>query len=479
MKEMRGIAPILGFAVSLGAAVLGAGPPPLAGAEGPVVYELDVRFEPAAASLAGQASITLPAGMAGEDSVVFYLHGELRATAVAAGGRPLSVSQDTTRYYHDYSLVANRVAVAVPDGWDGTLDIRWEGRCSPSSARTPSDYMRIDSSGVYLRSYGYSLWFPVFAESGAEPYDAAFPRVLLRTPPNFTTVFVGERLEEDTGGDGRVSSWRCDPIPVHRVQCAAARFAVHRDGPRFIYSRRDEGSRRAAPAIAGFVDRFVGRCRALYRPGAVGGQVHIVQMPRYGDISSLNMVGLSEESWLRFGEMSRPRRVLAHELVHPFVQAVAPPGDPLRAMAIEGFPAWCHLPVLAELAGESFYDEALDAVQRGYIEKRRTGTDRRGAALPPEKPLTSIGDDEIGRYKDLFVLSDRALLFLDWLRREAGPAGFPALARDIFERETLDYARFTRIVLDHLPGAAGDLRIWLETSDYPERFRRPAAEPGE
>ena len=473
MKGTRDIAMILGFAVTLGAAVLGAGPAPLAGAERPVVYALDVRFDPAAATLAGRASIGLPAGMAAGDSVVLHLHGELRATAVETGGRPLAVSQDAAVYYYDYSLVANRVAVAVPDKWDGTLDVRWEGRCSPSSARTPSDYMRIDSTGVYLRSYGYSLWFPVFAESGDEPYDAAFPMVLLRTPPDFTAVFVGERLGEETVGGERTSSWRCDPIPVHQVQCAAARFAVHDDGTRFIYSRRDEASRRAAPRIADFVARFVDRCRELYRPGAAGGQVHVVQMPRYGDISSANMVGLSEESWLGFGEMERPRRVLAHEIVHPFVQANAPPGDPLREMAIEGFPAWCHLPVLAERVGEDVYDAALDAVQQGYLEKRRTGLDRRGAALPPEKPLALIGDDEIGRYKDLFVLSDRALLFMDWLRRETGPNGFPVLARDLFEGDKLDYARFTSIVLEHLPGAAGDLRLWLETSEYPERLRRP------
>ena len=77
----------------------------------------------------------------------------------------------------------------------------------------------------------------------------------------------------------------------------------------------------------------------------------------------------------------------------------------------------------------------------------------------------------IGRYKDMFVLSDRALLMMDDLRRRMGRENFDAFCRDIFNRHSLDLAGFREAVLGRLPSDAERLRVWLETNDYPEELQ--------
>ena len=121
-------------------------------------------------------------------------------------------------------------------------------------------------------------------------------------------------------------------------------------------------------------------------------------------------------------------------------------------------------------AGKRKVAKAAKAAKK-KAKKKRTGKTSRGTSLPPEKPLTAIGADEIGRYKDMFVLSDRALLMMDDLRRRMGREDFDAFCRDIFNRHSLDLVGFREAVLTRLPGDAERLRVWLETNDYPEELQ--------
>jgi hypothetical protein len=61
-----------------------------------------------------------------------------------------------------------------------------------------------------------------------------------------------------------------------------------------------------------------------------------------------------------------------------------------------------------------------------------SGTDRRDRRLPAEKPLLELTPGDLSRYKDRFVLADRALLFFDYLRSRMGKAAF-------FDLESTDY----------------------------------------
>ncbi len=448
-------------------------------------YELDVSFRPDSASLRGRATVDLDRSGSPDDEIIFYLHGELDVLAVHCGegeGTSLPFEQQKVYYRSDYSLVATHVIVDAP-GEDLTrLLIEYAGPFNPSRARSPSDYMRIAGDGVYLRSYGYSLWFPVFLEARADEYDVSFSRVTIRTPLDLVPVFVGERVKERIEGDERVSTWVAKDVPIFSAQMTARPFTLQEDDGYFIYSLPDSASREKAGAILVFTRRITSLALARYRAAAAPGQVHVMQMPRYGDISSYNVVGISGSVWSEFDPATAlvdPRgwqsgwatRTLAHELIHLFVQVPTPLADPLWALAVEGFPAYFHLPLLAEIAGEEWYEGYMVDVQQGYLDKRDSGTDRRGRRLPAEKPLLELTPGDLSRYKDRFVLADRALLFFDHLRRRMGKAAFVGFTRDLFNRPSLDAASFREVVLEHLPGAEADLRIWLESAEYPERLR--------
>jgi hypothetical protein len=449
-------------------------------------YELDVSFRPDSAALRGLATVDLDSGSSPDDEISFYLHGELQVLAVHRGegdGTPLPFEQEKVYYRSDYSLVATRVVVD-PLGQPLTrLLIEYAGPFNPSRARSPSDYMRIADDGVYLRSYGYSLWFPVFLEARADEYNVSFSRVTLRTPIDLVPVFVGERVKEEIEGDERVSTWVAKDVPIFAAQMTARPFKLHEEDGYFVYSLPDSASRERAGTILGFTRRITSLARARYRAAAAPGQVHVMQMPRYGDISSYNVVGISGSVWSeldpatalvdpRGWQSSWATRTLAHELIHPFVQVPTALADPLWALVIEGFPAYFHLPLLAEIAGAAWYEGYMIEVQESYLDKRESGTDRRDRRLPAEKPLLELTPGDLSRYKDRFVLADRALLFFDYLRSRMGKAAFFDFTRDLFNRPSLDAASFREVVLEHLPGADADLRIWLESTDYPERLRK-------
>ena len=106
-----------------------------------------------------------------------------------------------------------------------------------------------------------------------------------------------------------------------------------------------------------------------------------------------------------------------------------------------------------------------------YLERRRTGLDRRGNQLPAEKPLLMLTADEISDYKDRFVLNDRALLFFDWMRTRMGTARFNQFTRELFSLESLDSDRLVSIIEAHLPDSRDDTALWLRKTEFPERFR--------
>jgi len=438
----------------------------------PASYELDVTFDPQRSFMEGVAVLRFPRQKDPVHELTLYLHGELRFDSIRLGDRDLPVHQDSILHESDYSLVARRAVVETRDShMDEPLTVRYSGYFHPSQARSPSDYMRVEDDGVLLRSYYYSIWFPVVLGPGEQSHVTSFPSVVIRTPRDFHAVFTGSRVREDEDGESRVSQWRAEDVEVFDAQCTARRFAILQSGETFVYHAGDASSREVARGMVGFLERLREAYRTRYRRDAIPGQLHILQMPRYGNISSGNVVGIAEDDWRRFGRDPRVRRLVAHELVHPFVAFETPASDALYALAAEGFPAYFHLPVVGALLGDETYEDHLQELEALYLSRKATGRDRRGE-VPPEKPLAEIGPGELGLYKDGFVLGDRALLFMDYLRRSMGEERFGRFAVELLNRESLSYVSFRETVLLHLPGAEEDLRLWLETTEFPPRFRR-------
>jgi len=435
-------------------------------------YDLDVEFFPAKSSLDGLASVVFenPSGIT--DDVVFYLHGELRVDSIKQDGAPVEFSQSKEFYDFEYSMVGNKTVLPKTQKISSSpLEIFYHGHMHASSVASPSDYMRIDPTGVYLRSYGYSLWFPVFLPPSVDGYRIDFNRVVLKTPPEFKTVFIGQHLG-DSLVDGRMNSnWASPDTRIFDAQCTSQKFLVKSEGGVTAYYWNDSLSIAAADKIIGFSSRLIDEYKARYNSSANMRHIFIAEMPKYGDISNGNMVGISGDSWTNFENEEYARRTLAHELVHTFVRIELKKTDPLFALEIEGFPSYFHLPVLGEIIGGQWYNKRMANIEKGYLQYRETGKDWRGRRLPLEIPLDQITESNLGDYKDHFVLSDRALLFLNYLRRKMGEETFGKFCHDLFTKGIRSGAGIKETIVQYLPGSEKDIDLWLSTSEFPERFR--------
>jgi hypothetical protein len=453
------------FPFLLSVAVAGDNPP------SPDRYALDVSFMPESARMEGQATIHFACMGDLPKAATCYLHGELSVDSATIAGRRISIDQKPVFYDFEYSLIATEAVLQLEGApCDSTLTIFYSGYFHPSNARSPSDYMRIDHDGVFLRSYGYSLWFPVFLPSGSNEPTVTFSKVTIRTPSEFRSVFVG-RLTGDYEKDGqRVTEWTAENVPLTGAQCTAQRYVVASDGDCSVYHYSDSASSVAAARILRFTTQLNALYAKRYRKGTAGTRFYVIEMPQYGDISSGNVTGLVASTWKLFQDDPNAKRALAHELVHPYTAVPVDRSDPLYCLAREGFPSYFHLPILAEVLGDEVYDRFIAWMEKLYLEKRQTGKTRWGASLPPEKPLLQIKADEMSIYKDEFVLDDRALLFLNYLYRNMGRKRFFTFTSDFFNREKLTAESFRQTVLKYLPASANDVDVWLSTTEYPERL---------
>ncbi|MEJ2580721.1 MAG: hypothetical protein P8127_03625 [Acidobacteriota bacterium] len=434
-------------------------------------YEIDLTFEAEDPRIVARTDITFVPGTVPSDTLTFYLHGELWVDEARLEGHPVEIEQDLVFYSADYSSVARRCRIDLTTRHAAeSLSVTYSGKLNPSVSQAPSNYMRVDSDGIFLRSYGYSIWFPTFLEADEDTYPVDSV-VTVRTPVGFLAVVTGERISDEIVGATRVSRWRTEQNDLFNLQLTARRFEFQKESETYLYFLRDAASRSAADEILGFTRELKQFYQTNYSGDAAGAQLHVVQMPRFGDISSGNMVGISDRVWRDFEQASYSGRTLAHELVHPHVQLAVPRDGEFYALVIEGFPSYFHLPAMASLIGEDWYDSYIEANLEGYVERRRTGLDRRGNPLPPEKPLLEMTADDIGTYKDRFVLSDRVRLFFDWLRRRMGSEDFNRFTRELFSRQSLDFESFTALTEKHLPGSTEGVTLWLRTTEFPDRFK--------
>jgi hypothetical protein len=434
-------------------------------------YAIDLTYLNEEPGIKAEATIGFKEGQARPQHLTFYLHGELWVDEVRVDGQPVDVTQELVFYTSDYSSVANRSRIELMGGKvPENLTIRYSGKLNPSVTRALSNYMRVDEEGVFLRSYPYSVWFPVFLESeeDSNPVDA---EVTIRTPEEYTAVVTGERLSETVDGGMRVSRWRAVQDDFFNLQLTARPFQLMKEGGFHLYFLGDAESRATAGEILTFSAKLEEFFRDNYADRGEGGQLHVVQMPRFGDISSGNMVGISDRVWRGFEPPSYSGRTLAHELVHPYVQIPLPSSSELYALVIEGFPSFFHLPAMAGIVGDDFYRQFMVSTEDGYLERRRTGLDRRGNPLPVEKTLLELTADDISEYKDRFVLNDRARLFCNWLRDRMGVEGFREFTRELFSSKSLDYDRLVAVIEAHLPDSVDDVNLWLRTTEFPEAFR--------
>ena len=434
-------------------------------------YILDVTFTPEAASMEGVADITFTTPLKTDQTYSFYLHGELRVNSIQSNGKKLEFDQELVLYGGDYSAVAKKITFSLSGATASSITVHYLGQLNPSVVRSPSNYMRVDPSGVYLRAYYYSVWFPIFQESGEDPYNVDFPKVTIRTPQKFKAVFTGTRVREHVTDGMRISEWTSMNTSLIYAQVTAREYEIIRENENYVYHLPDENSRKIAEQVVTRIQKIVDLCKTYYRENALSGQVHVMQMPKYGDISSGNVVGMSPRIWNDFGKDPYSVSTLIHELVHPFTGMHVKNSNPLYSLTAEGFPSYFHLPVMEDFYGEKFYKEYMSRVEQNYLYKKEHGKSRRGFAIPPEKPILEISAGELSRYKDVFILNDRVRLFLNYLRVKMGKTTFTVFTRELFSIEDITVAKLIDLIEKHLPGSRKDVELWLTTNEYPERFR--------
>lgn len=434
-------------------------------------YILDVSFEPEKAFMKGKAVIKFESAVKPDAPLVFYLHGELSVESISYKDKKIKFEQEPVFYGRDYSLIAKQVSIHL-DQLDANYEITvdYSGYFNPSKARSPSDYMRITKNEVLLRSYGYSLWFPVFLHDNQDSYNVDFKKVALQTPKHLKSVFVGNKLNEYVEGDTRVTQWTALNTELSRAQCTAREYNVLSAGDNHIYHLKNDISAKAAKQILAFFKQLVTLYKKYYKETRDNTPFYLLEMPEYGDISSGNVNGISTESWNEFEKYTWTKRLLAHELVHPFAQLKIKQANPLYALVIEGFPSYFHLPVLETILGKEWYDTYMQKIEKSYLIKKKTGKHPRGWKLPAEKAILDLTADDIGEYKDLFILSDRVVLFFNYLKKKIGNENFWKFSKELVNLNSIDYNQLEQLILKYLPDSKDDIETWLKKNDYPPGF---------
>ncbi len=434
-------------------------------------YQIDISFQPTRHYLEASALLQPGTGVSSADSLQFFLHHELSVTSLRCGEQELNFKQDQVHYDLNFSLQATRIRfVAPPDIKSDGIAVDWSGQINSSRARTKSDYMRIDSDGVFLRSFGYSLWFPVFHDDTFEAIPTSFSRVTIRLPDGYQAVFCGHLLEEETSDGIRSSVWAAPEIDLFNAQCSARKYITLSSGALKLYYLPDAKSKAQSDRILGFADKLLTYFRAHYSDGAINQTLHILQLPEFGNIGSSNVIGISDDVWMNIDPGSYTGRTLAHELVHASVYVPTRVDQPMYALMREGFPSYFHFPALGALIGEQWYQTMIDDTHQIYLKRRATGKTRRGKALPREIPILELTADDIGTYKDCFIFPDRVWLFFNYLRTEMGTDRFLLFTRELMTLDHLTEERFVQLITSYLPEARPVVEMWLTTIEYPERL---------
>jgi len=170
-------------------------------------------------------------GLSPLQSLTLYLHPELSVIAVASrDGLPLDY--ETKAVAHDWSytksFAAHSIELAEPIAAGDTqlLHLSYQGSFSPSSLRSPSDFMRIDRKGAYLRGLGYSLWFPVTVRDGID--SSADFHIQLDVPSEWTGVAFGNLERAEHSGKRSISWWSTQSIQA----CAGSIVRIPIRNPR-------------------------------------------------------------------------------------------------------------------------------------------------------------------------------------------------------------------------------------------------------
>lgn len=404
------------------------------------------------------------------DDIVFYLHSELMIDSIVVNNDRLEYRSEKVLFTRSYNLTALKISLNDPRIIENSeIGIYYSGFFNPSRARSPSDYMRIRlDEGVFLRSYGYSLWFPIFQGSIDNHASSNFQSVTIKLPSNFRCVVAGAMVSECTNDNTYICEWKPGLESIRNIQCTAQRYRVERMNNIHIYYLSDKTK---ALKILAFTEELKNLFESNLKQLENQPALYILEMPEYGDISSANIVGLSHETFNDFENDHYSKFTIAHELVHPYVQMDVSADNPFYALVIEGFPSFFQVYAMHRIDSTFDAKKTMLFVEKNYLQKKETGTNNRGMQLPIEKPILEIKASEIGLYKDSFILNDRVWLFFYDLWTEMGEEQFDAFLKELFSLQQIDYNAFETLVTKFIANYGIKLDLWLNSTDFQENIK--------
>ncbi len=401
---------------------------------------------------------------------VLYLHPELAVTSVqdAAGAEIeyISEARENDWSYHQ-SLSLHRLALpdTLPPGGEQVLRISYTGGFSPSTRRSPSDFMRIDAEGAFLRGLGYSLWFPVTDPKAID--STALFHIRATTSATWIAIAFGRLVEISKKDSRHVSTWRTpSPFKLIQAQLFAGPYSTLSTERVSVFSIH-EGMKRVR-RVSSLCDALLDFYHARY--GAPENPTHhyIVETCPYGCIASGNVIGLSPTIFAQVAKSNpglESLDLIAHELVHGFAVPLIERHTPGAALLLEGFPSYFHVPaataVLGECYREWFLQRAWESYRSSESPSRRATPD--GSVLR-NKPLIDITVDDIPSYKDRFLLSDKFPILLDRIRVMLGDEAFFASCGDFFSHGATRSMTFCEFI------SALELHSGRDLSDFYDRW---------
>lgn len=405
-----------------------------------------------------------------DDDIIFYLHGEFKIDSILVGSKMIEYAAEKVFYYYSYNMVALQVTISSSNVTTDEIKIYYSGFMNPSRARSLSDYMYINKNkGVYLRSYGYSLWFPIFLKSSQDSYKANFKSITIKLPANYKCIVNGELINEFVEKDIYTAIWRPGVKDIVEIQCTAQDYKINSKNNVYVYYLSDKSSSELILDYASQLKKIYSKNLKSINESL---PLYIMEMPKYGDISSGNVVGISEKDFNSFNNGLQSKRLIAHELVHPYVYIPVLVNNNFYAFVVEGFPSFFQVYALKRMEGETYnLKEEMKKVEELYLEKRKTGKTQRGNTLPAEKAILNIKFDELGYYKDQFVLNDRVYLFFYTIWNKMGDEKFDNFLQELFRFTSINYEVFEQLILKYIPDYRDNLNIWLNTTNYPEEIQ--------
>lgn len=408
----------------------------------PEHYEIHLKLLTPKVDLEARTRMTVRnTGLTTLKTLMLYLHDELQLDSVETedGKKVLNIQQRIIESPCSITKKIREIRIGydLSAGGSTAFTLVYNGTIQGTDIRSKSDaFFKIKPNSVFLRSAGYTNWFPV-THNGLEILnDQAMFDLVYNVPARFEgkAIAFGTLLSEKVENGRYISQWKTDtPQVVLLPELWAYTGWIKRQSGNFLlYHLDNEQSRKAADVyqlvgskLLDFYHRHYGSDRT--KPTTF----HVAELDvPSGGYPSTNTLGLSRTA---FRDVLNPKSRysilawLGHELVHEYLWTQIDADAPGGVLISDGFCLFFHLPALAHVLNQLGLDPEVTLFKSGegdrfitwdirskwqqYEEGLTKGRDRHGK-LPPHKPLADITMEEYPHYKDRWLTADKEQIIL-------------------------------------------------------------------